>query len=51
VAFSLGRRAQLGIDSAGLKRALEAVTEQDLRRVANEVFAPARHAAVFVTLE
>jgi zinc protease len=51
VAFSLGRRAQLAIDSAGLKRALEAVNEQDLRRVANEVFAPARHAAVLVTLE
>jgi zinc protease len=51
VAFSLGRREQMAIDSAGLKRALEAVTEQDLRRVANEVFAPARHAAVFVTLE
>jgi hypothetical protein len=51
VAFSLGRRQQLAIDSAGLKRALEVVNEQDLRRVANEVFAPARHAAVFVTLE
>jgi zinc protease len=51
VAFSLGRREQLAIDSAGLKRALEAVTEQDLRRVANEVFAPARHSAVFVALE
>jgi zinc protease len=50
VAFSLGRRAQLALDSAALKRALEAVTEQELRRVANEVFAPARHAAVFVTL-
>jgi zinc protease len=51
VAFSLGRREQLGIDSARLKRAVEAVSEPDLRRVAKQVFAPTQHAAVFVTLE
>ena len=36
--------------ATALKRALGAVTEQDLRRVASEVFAPARHAGVFVSL-
>ncbi len=50
VAFSLGRRDQLAIDPAQLKRVLQAVTDQDLRRVANEVFAPGKHAAVFVSL-
>ena len=50
VAFSLGRREQLGIDSTALKRALQGVTEDDLRRVASEVFAPERHAGVFVKL-
>ena len=44
MAFSLARRDQLGLDPARLDRALEAVTDQDLRRVAAEVFAPGRHA-------
>jgi RNA polymerase sigma factor (sigma-70 family) len=49
VALSLGRREQLAMDSAGVKRALEAVNERDVRQIANEVFAPARPAAVFVS--
>jgi zinc protease len=44
VAFSLARRDQLGLDAARLGKALESVTDADLRRVAAEVFAPGRHA-------
>ncbi len=44
VAFSLVRREQLGLDAARLARAIDAVTDADLRRVADEVFNPARHA-------
>jgi len=51
VAFSLGRRIQLGIEPARLAKALGAVTEKDLRRVADEVFAAQRHAAAFVAVE
>lgn len=51
VAFSLGRREQLGIDPTRLRRALDAVTDRDLRFAADAVFAPRRHAATltFVT--
>ena len=48
VALSLARREQLGIDSRKLNRAFDALTEQDLRRAASELFAPARHAGAFV---
>ncbi len=48
VAFSLGRREQLGLDAVRLKGALQAVTDRDLRRVASTVFAPARHAGAFI---
>ena len=48
VAFSLARRDQLGLDPARLNRALEAVTDADLKRVAEEVFAPSRHGAAVV---
>jgi zinc protease len=44
VAFSLARRDQLGLDPARFEKALRAVTDQDLKRVAAEVFAPGRHA-------
>ncbi|MHB1559878.1 MAG: hypothetical protein ACYC61_20710 [Isosphaeraceae bacterium] len=44
VAFSLVRRDQLGLDPTRLARALDAVTDAELRRVAAEVFAPTRHA-------
>lgn len=38
VAFSLGRRRQLGLDGTKLRQGLEAVTDADLRRVARSVF-------------
>jgi zinc protease len=51
VAFSLGRRDQLNVSSAELKRAWDAVTDDQLRRVAREVFAPERHAGAFIAVE
>ena len=51
VALSLARREQLGIDPAELNRAFDALTERDLRRAADEIFAPARHAGAFVSPE
>jgi zinc protease len=48
VAFSLGRREQLGIDPARFKRSLEAVDEPALRKAAAEFFDPVRHASAFV---
>jgi zinc protease len=49
VAFSLARRDQLGIDTRRLGLAIQAVTEQELRRAAKEVFTPARHVAAVVS--
>jgi zinc protease len=51
VAFSVGRREQLGIDPAKLGRALGAVTDQELRRAANEVYTPSRHAGALIRVE
>jgi len=48
VAFSLGRRHQLGINSNKLKNALEKMTEEELRQAAKEVFAPDRHTTALV---
>lgn len=48
LAFSAGRRDQLGIDPERIRKGLETLTEEDLRRVAASVFAPERRAAVFV---
>jgi zinc protease len=50
VALALAQRRQLGIDPAGLKRALGSVTDADLRRAAKEVFAPSRHAGAFLSV-
>lgn len=50
VAFAVGRREQLGLDPAKLKQSLRAVTEQDLRRAAVEVFAPTRHTGAIVSV-
>jgi len=50
VAFSLGRREQLGIDPVKLNRAFQAVTDQDLRRAAAEIFGPARHTGAFISI-
>ncbi|SIO39957.1 zinc protease [Singulisphaera sp. GP187] len=49
VAFSLARRAQLGIEPARLTQALRTVTDQDLRRAAREIFAPDRHAGTWIS--
>jgi len=51
VAFSLGRRVQLGLDSEELTKAIQSVTRDDLRRAAQTIFAPDRRAAVVVTPE
>jgi zinc protease len=51
VAFSLGRRRQLGIDPVKLKKSLAAATEEELRRAAKEIFAADRHAAAFVSIK
>ena len=51
VAFSLARREQLGLDPARLNRALDAVTERDLRRAAVEIFAPTRHAGAVTSIK
>ncbi len=50
-AFSLARREQLGLDPAKLNRALDALTDQDIRRAAAEIFAPARHAGAVISLD
>ena len=47
----MGRREQLGIDSAKLDKAFKAVTDRPLKRAAAEIFAPARHAGAFVTVK
>jgi zinc protease len=51
VAFELARREQLGLDHAKLNRALDALTDDDLRRAAAEFFAPSRHAGVVFRIE
>jgi zinc protease len=51
VALSLARREQLEVDALKLRRALDALTDQDLRRAAGEIFVPAHHAAAFLTPE
>ncbi len=51
LAFSLGRRDQLGIDAAALQARLEALTSDQLRRCAREVFGDDRGAAVVVRVQ
>ncbi|HEV2947520.1 MAG TPA: insulinase family protein [Gemmataceae bacterium] len=48
VAFSLGRRQQLGINSDKLKKTLEQITEKELRQAAQQVFDPEQHASAVV---
>jgi predicted Zn-dependent peptidase len=50
-AFCLGRRMQLGLDGPALASALDAVTADDLRRCAEEIFDPARSAVIVVRPE
>src|SRR5262249_15575309 len=45
-AFSLGRREQLGLDSAQLGKALDALSDDDVRRTVKEVFGPDRSVGV-----
>jgi zinc protease len=49
VALSVARCEQLGIDTVKLTHAFDTLTESDLRRAAGEIFAPARHAAAFLS--
>jgi zinc protease len=49
--FGAGRRVQMGIDPADLRRRLDAVTAEDVQRAAAAVFAPDRRAAVVVVPE
>jgi len=48
VAFSLGRRHQLGINSDRLKKALEQITDTELRHAAQRIFDPEQHASAVV---
>ena len=47
----LGPREQLGMSSASLRRAWDAVTDEQLRRAAREVFGTDRHAGAFIVVE
>jgi zinc protease len=51
VAYALGRRHQLGMDSAKLGRALQAVTDEDVHRAAKAIFAPDRYAGAVISAE
>ena len=48
LAFSAGRRLQLGIDGEALRKAIRETTDADMARLATRVFAPARRIAVVV---
>jgi zinc protease len=50
-AFSLARREQLGLDPAELNRALDVLTDDDLRRAAAEFFGPSRHAGAVISIK
>ena len=47
-ALSLARREQLGIDATKMNRALDGLTDADLRRAAGEIFNQTRRAAAVV---
>ncbi len=51
LAFSLGRREQLGIDPDALKTRIDAVTTEQLQRCAKEIFSDEHGAAVVVRIE
>jgi zinc protease len=46
VAFGMGRREQLGLDSARLKAAIEATNADAVREAATDVFGPTRRARI-----
>jgi zinc protease len=49
VAFSIGRREQLGFDPAKVGERLDRLTAADLKRVYEEVLAPAKRSSVVLT--
>lgn len=48
LAFSAGRRLQMGIDGAALRTAIEETTDADMRRLAASTFAPSKRVAVVI---
>jgi zinc protease len=48
IAYALGRRHQLAIDSAKLLKAMDALSDQELRRAARDFLSPARSAGVLL---
>ncbi len=50
-AFTMGRRAQMGMDSEAIRRGLETLTREDFARCAGEILGANRGAAVVVRLE
>ena len=48
LAFSSGRRLQMGIDGAGLRTAIEETTDSDMQRLAASTFAPSQRVAVVI---
>lgn len=51
LAFSVGRRHQLGIDGKELRAALQRVSEADMQRLAASVFAPEKRICVTLSVE
>jgi zinc protease len=51
LAFSIGRRHQLGIDAQSLRSAIQNLTGADLQRVATNVFAPDKRASLIIKVE
>ena len=47
-ALALARREQMGIDSTAIGRAFDSLTERDLRRAADAIFAPERRAGAWI---
>ena len=48
VAFSIGRREQLGLDSAALSKKLDSLTNDDIKAAGQAIFGPKQQAAVVV---
>ena len=51
LAFSIGRRLQLGLDGAQLSRAMDRITAEDLEKARGEYFGAEKRAAVLVIPE
>jgi hypothetical protein len=51
LAFGTGRQDQLKLDGKELAKAIQAVTDEDLQRLAEEVFAPAKRCIAIVEVE